>query len=101
MSAIEHECYVSHYEILEPKIPTLSACIFLNTTPEVALERVHKRDRSYESSLRLSYLENLKREIENIPNRLRPETQVIYVDWKDMGDEEMTESVKEVVLKVF
>jgi deoxyadenosine/deoxycytidine kinase len=101
MTAREHDCYVSHYEILEPQIPTLTACIFLNTSPEIALSRVHKRDRSYESGLSLTYLENLKKEIENIPYRLRPETQVIHVDWKDMDEEEMTELVKKVVLKVF
>lgn len=100
LSSQEYECYLSHYETLEPLIPTLSACVFLNTSPQTALERVQKRDRSFETGLSLSYLESLQKEIRDIPSRLRPETRVVHVAWGDMNDEEITEAVKSVIAQV-
>lgn len=100
MTQEEHACYLSHYETLEPLLPPLSATIFLNASPETALERLRKRSRSFEVGLDLPYLNNLQKEIQKIPSRLRKETQVIEVEWGDMTEEEIELAVKRVVLQV-
>lgn len=100
LSQEEHACYLSHYETLEPLLPPLSATIFLNASPETALDRLRKRSRSFEVGVELSYLKNLQKEIQKIPSRLRKETQVIEVEWGDMTEEEIELAVKRVVLKV-
>lgn len=100
LSQEEHACYLSHYETLEPLLPPLSATIFLNASPETALERLRKRSRSFEVGVGLPYLRSLEKEIQKIPTRLRKETQVIEVEWGDMTEEEIELAVKRVVLQV-
>jgi deoxyguanosine kinase len=100
LSFEEHNCYLSHYETLEPLLPSLTAVIFLNATPESALSRLRHRARSFEVGVDLSYLRGLEYEIRKIPSRLRKETQVIDVEWGDMTEEEIELAVKRVVLQV-
>lgn len=97
MSNKEYRCYVSHFKTLEPLIRPLDILILLKINPEKALERVKKRDRSFEVGLELQYLKDLEGEINRIPSRLRSNTRVIEVDWGDMDEGQITERVKSII----
>ena len=58
MSEKEYLCYISHFKTLEPLIRPLDAMILLKIEPEKALERVKKRERSFEVNLELQYLKD-------------------------------------------
>jgi len=97
----EYDCYLSHYHTLEPLLPPLDLCIILNAKPEVALERVRKRDRGCETGLTLEYLQALSVEIDLIPSRLRAETKVVHLDWVEMSRAEIAKKCGEIVRNYF
>ena len=97
----EYDCYITHYQTLEPLLPPIDLCIILNTSPEVALSRVRKRDRDFESDLSLEYLRNLSSEIDLIPSRLRAETKVIQLDWGEMTGNEISKKCGEIIRSYF
>tara|TARA_B100000073_G_scaffold347518_1_gene362130 strand:- start:1006 stop:1602 length:597 start_codon:yes stop_codon:yes gene_type:complete len=97
----EYDCYITHYQTLEPLLPPIDLCIILNTSPEVALSRVRKRDRDFETDLSLEYLRNLSSEIDLIPSRLRAETKVIQLDWGEMTGNEISKKCGEIVRSYF
>ena len=101
MTGKEHSCYISHFNTLEPLIPTVDVCIFLKINPEKAMERVYKRERSFEIGIDIDYLKDLEYEISKIPLRLRPSTRVIEVEWGDMDEDQMEGRIKSLVSEIF
>ena len=67
----------------------------------MALSRVRKRDRDFETDLSLEYLRNLSSEIDLIPSRLRAETKVIQLDWGEMTRNEISKKCGEIVRNYF
>ena len=101
MTGKEHSCYISHFNTLEPLIPTVDVCIFLKINPEKVMERVYKRERSFEIGIDIDYLKDLECEISKITLRLRPSTRVIEVEWGDMNEDQMEGKIKSLVREIF
>ena len=101
MTGKEHSCYISHFNTLEPLIPTVDVCIFLKINPEKAMERVYKRERCFEIGIDIGYLKDLEYEISKIPLRLRPSTRVVEVEWGDMNEDQMEGRIKSLVSEIF
>lgn len=60
----EVDVYADLFANMTRDIMYPSAVVYLNTSPEVALDRLHKRNRSCESGIPIEYLANLKRELD-------------------------------------
>ncbi len=60
MSEVEKNCYYTWFDWLEEKFnPIPDGIIYVRTSPEKCLERIHKRSRSEENKIPLDYLKTL------------------------------------------
>ena len=59
LSGIDYDTYINLFRYLETDIKTPDCIIFLDVSPEKALERIRLRNRSYEKSITLDYLTKL------------------------------------------
>jgi len=65
MTDEEYSVYRTLFSNMEPHFDKPDTLIYLNVSPEKALERIHKRGRESEQSIPLEYLQRLDREYEN------------------------------------
>ena len=79
--------YVAHFETLKTLVGPLDAVVFLDVTPEVALERIRARGRECEKGITADYLRGLQAGYEDWLSTLRG-TAVIRVPWDKYGNPE-------------
>jgi len=59
LSSDEMRLYEQLYQALDPRVPKPDLVVYLQARPEVLYRRIKKRDKSYERSLTLEYLQEV------------------------------------------
>ena len=94
MSDLDFETYRSLYLNMTNFLHRPDLIIYLDTSPEVALERVRERARSCENGVDLEYLKALKAGYEEWLVDVEPRIPVLRLDWDEFHD------TNEVVAKI-
>lgn len=97
MDSEEYHSYLNHFNLVESFIPNLDLCIHLHISEDKAMERIAKRNRSFESDIPLDYLQRLQYQLFKLPDLLPKETKYIRIDWDDMNDEEIREKIQSII----
>jgi len=97
LTSDEHYSYLDHFQVLESHTPPLDICIHLDISSEEALSRIHKRNRSFETSISLDYLNLLQDQLQLLPEYLPHTTKYIRIPWTEMNEEEIAQKVSEVI----
>lgn len=72
-----------------------SAIVYLDVSPERALERIHERDRGVETAVTIEYLRALYAEYEHFVQDISRRIPTIRVSWEEYGDvEEMAKVIE-------
>ena len=88
ISELEWQTYEKAYDIMTGSLTPPSLLLFLNVEPEVALERIKKRNRGAETSMTLDYLVRLRKgyldllvEIESGEHAWSRGMRVVQIPW--------------------
>jgi deoxyadenosine kinase len=94
MSDLDFETYRSLYLNMTNFLHRPDLIIYLDTSPEVALERVRERARPCENGVDLEYLKALKAGYEEWLVDVEPRIPVLRLDWNEFHD------TNEVIAKI-
>ena len=94
MSDINFRTYVQLFNNMTNFLHRPDVIIYLNVKPEVALERVKKRNRKCENTMSLVYLTQLKKGYEDWLDDIKDRIPVLTLDWDTYQD---TKKVKKLV----
>lgn len=88
MSELDFETYRSLYLNMTNFLHRPDLVVYLDTDPEIALERINRRGRECESGMSLEYLESLKKGYEEWLLDVEPRIPVLRLNWNEFRDTE-------------
>lgn len=92
----EYQLYVDALENMKKFIVYPDVMIYINCSPEKALERINKRARGCESKMPIEYLQKLQQEYVQMVHRLKPYVPIIVIDVYDDMDS-LTRDLTELI----
>jgi deoxyadenosine/deoxycytidine kinase len=88
ISDLDWQCYLLLFKILAQQVLPPTLLVYLDCDPEIAFERMKIRDRTAESAVELSYLEELQEGYENLISDIERgdipwchSVKVVRMDW--------------------
>jgi len=83
LDARDWETYISHFHVMQGFLRYPDVILYLNVSPEKALERINLRSRDAEAGLPLEYLQKLHKGYEEFVEEMARYTVVIDLDWAE------------------
>ncbi len=80
MTRVDYENYTSLFHILVSYLRRPDLIIYLKASPEVLMDRIARRGRSSERSIRVEYIAALNRAYDDWMTRARRDTEVLEID---------------------
>ena len=102
MSQVESDIYSDLFVNVGDRCMYPTLVVFLNCTPEVAMERIKKRNRGCESGISFEYLANLNYELKDLMESLKRFTHVKEIDYnQELNDSEIADVAKDVLASAY
>jgi deoxyadenosine/deoxycytidine kinase len=95
MDERDYDLYKELFNLTTQNLARPHLIVFLDVTPEQAMERIKTRSRSAESLISIEYLRELHKVYQTFIENLSKRMPVIRVDWSEFGDSlEMAKSIQ-------
>jgi deoxyadenosine kinase len=78
----DYDTYISSFKIMISQITYPDLILYLDVSPELALQRIQTRGRACEKEISLEYLQALRRGYETWLKQLPSEVKIIRLDWR-------------------
>ncbi|MBN2693408.1 deoxynucleoside kinase [bacterium] len=86
ISERDYETYISHFNVMKRYLVYPDVIIYLEVTPEKAMERIRLRGRDAERNMSLEYLQKLEKGYQEFLDEIGQWTQVLRVDYNEFID---------------
>jgi len=83
MSKRDYDTYIEHFNVMKRFLVYPDIFLFLDVKPEVAYERLKKRNRKCESEVPLEYLQALDAEYRDFVEEMSQYTTVVRIDYNE------------------
>jgi deoxyadenosine/deoxycytidine kinase len=93
MTKNEYSIYLELARVIHNSIRRPTAIIHLDTTPEIALQRIKTRGRSWEAGIKLEYLQHLSASYDVFIKEISKEIPVIRFKWKFEPVEKVAQAI--------
>lgn len=94
----EYNSYINMHKVISSQTVYPDLFVFLELTPNIALERIAKRSRTCEAGIPIDYLNMLLKAYRIVLDKLSKYTNVLYVDAR-MNEQDVYNYVKEAIEK--
>lgn len=88
MDKVQLDVYEKLYDTVFRTMRHPTCIVFLDVSPEIALERIHERGRPNETGITLEYLQLLQKHYRILLDDLSRQLRVLRIDWSVYKDEE-------------
>ena len=86
MENLDFETYTSLFQNMTNFLHRPDLIVYLEVTPEVALQRINQRSRGCETGITLEYLQDLKKGYEDWLDDVKERIPVLKLDWNTFKD---------------